>query len=145
MKKLFALSIPLLCIVVVFAGCSLIGEEVDILDCESCSNQLQEDYLLYHDGRYKCYECVFEEYSAVSSKEIGKCINCNAFYYHAHSYGAGLCGDCGDRSVTLCNYCGDATLDWGDGIGFAICPDCMGDALEHKGVAREIQKFIDGE
>lgn len=89
----------------------------------------------YKDGFDDGYNEGFGVGSDNSLTEAEISIHCEScgVSYNPHStfnFGFGLCNDCGRASLTDCAFCGNTTFIWSEHSFFAVCPSCLGAALE---------------
>lgn len=74
---------------------------------------------------------------------VGLCDSCRSQYDPTGLFyrGFGLCNDCGKSKLNSCAFCGSITFSWGIDPFFAVCPDCLGEALEKTDIQELLVEF----
>lgn len=110
----------LLCVVVCGINESL-NKELREIKCEISSE--------FEKGYDEGYRLGFHEGQNLQGKE-NHCTNCNLQFIADEEISYSFCYDCWIKEATECAFCFSSTLSWGTEPLFAVCTDCLGEALD---------------
>lgn len=128
----------------------LVGTVVDSIEENAIEEYLEVNYEELYDSAYSDgYDCGYEDGIAFASDNslcapqfATVCDVCSIYYdpSSVFNFGFGLCDDCGRSMLSDCVFCGALTFEWG-ASWYAVCPDCMGDAVEQTDIEAFLEDF----
>lgn len=137
----------LLFIVALLLAGVLLSSIADNIRNRAVQEYLDQNYNDLYDSAYQDgFNDGYEEgemsfYESISSPlYVSKCDQCHVEYDPTgiFNFGFGLCDDCGRAMISDCIFCSNTTFAWGDSW-YAVCPDCMGDAV----ALTDIEEFLE--
>lgn len=122
--------------------CAFSGN-MELISCDYCDEKIPENLMFEYNEESVCPNCVYSSYEPMISPDVGKCHECGNFYRERYSYGLGLCEDCGQHIIVECKMCTNPTYEWSNDTDFALCPDCLGYALEHTKIEKILRQLYE--
>ena len=133
----------MICALLLLSACDS-QPNYNYVTCTSCFKEVPERFMSLNFEEDKvCSDCIGEMIESISSGQCGVCHECGSYYYAIESFGLGLCADCGEHVVVDCNMCMRPTRQWSESNDFALCPQCMGYAIENSDIENILRSLYE--